>query len=66
MIEVNLVNFEAEVIEASLRVPVLLDIWAEWCGPCKQLGPRLEQLEAELAGSFVLAKLDADPGRLLH
>ena len=60
MIDVNLVNFEAEVIEASLRVPVLLDIWAEWCGPCKQLGPRLEQLEAELAGSFVLAKLDAD------
>ena len=60
MIDVNLVNFEAEVIEASLRVPVLLDIWAEWCGPCKQLGPRLEQLEAELAGRFVLAKLDAD------
>lgn len=60
MIDVNLVNFEAEVINASFRVPVLLDIWAEWCGPCKQLGPRLEQLETELAGSFVLAKLDAD------
>ena len=60
MIDVNLVNFEAEVIEASFRVPVLLDIWAEWCGPCKQLGPRLEQLEAELGGRFVLAKLDAD------
>lgn len=60
MIDVNLVNFEAEVIEASFRLPVLLDIWAEWCGPCKQLGPRLEQLEAELGGRFVLAKLDAD------
>ncbi|MEO0004058.1 MAG: hypothetical protein RLZZ22_1750 [Pseudomonadota bacterium] len=60
MIDVNLVNFEAEVIEASLRVPVLLDIWAEWCGPCKQLGPRLEQLETEQGGRFMLAKLDAD------
>ncbi|MDD2729600.1 tetratricopeptide repeat protein [Malikia sp.] len=60
MIDVNLVNFEAEVINASFRVPVLLDIWAEWCGPCKQLGPRLEQLETEQGGRFVLAKLDAD------
>ncbi len=60
MIDVNLVNFEAEVIEASFRLPVLLDIWAEWCSPCKQLGPRLEQLEAELGGRFALAKLDAD------
>lgn len=60
MIDVNLHNFEAEVIETSLRVPVLLDIWAEWCGPCKQLGPRLEQLETDYQGLFVLAKLDAD------
>lgn len=60
MIDVTLVNFEAEVITASLRAPVLVDVWAEWCGPCKQLGPQLELLETEYAGRFVLAKLDAD------
>lgn len=60
MIDVNLQNFEAEVLAASMHTPVLLDVWAEWCGPCKQLGPVLEQLEAEYAGRFILAKLDAD------
>lgn len=60
MIDLNLENFEAEVLQASVHTPVLVDIWAEWCGPCKQLGPVLEQLEAEYAGRFVLAKLDAD------
>lgn len=60
MIDVTLQNFETEVMLASSQVPVLVDIWAEWCGPCKQLGPVLEQLEAEYAGRFVLAKLDAD------
>ena len=60
MIDVTLENFETEVMLASTQVPVLVDIWAEWCGPCKQLGPVLEQLEAEYAGRFVLAKLDAD------
>ncbi|MBU6465360.1 tetratricopeptide repeat protein [Simplicispira hankyongi] len=60
MIDVTLVNFEAEVITASLRAPVLVDVWAEWCGPCKQLGPQLELLETEYAGRFALAKLDAD------
>jgi len=53
-------NFEAELVNASLTVPVLLDIWAEWCGPCKSLGPVLEKLETEYAGRFKLAKLDAD------
>ena len=60
MIDATLQNFEAEVLQASMTTPVLLDIWAEWCGPCKQLGPVLEQLEAEYAGRFILAKLDAD------
>ncbi len=60
MIDATLQNFEAEVLQASMSTPVLLDIWAEWCGPCKQLGPVLEQLETEYAGRFILAKLDAD------
>ena len=60
MIDVTLQNFETEVMLASAQVPVLVDIWAEWCGPCKQLGPVLEQLEVEYAGRFILAKLDAD------
>lgn len=60
MIDVNLQNFQDEVLVASMTRPVLLDVWAQWCGPCKQLGPVLEQLEAEYAGRFALAKLDAD------
>ena len=53
-------NFEAELVNASLAQPMLLDIWAEWCGPCKALGPILEKLEVEYAGRFKLVKLDAD------
>lgn len=60
MIDITVQNFESEVLKASMTAPVLVDIWAEWCGPCKQLGPVLEQLEAEYAGRFTLAKLDAD------
>lgn len=60
MIDITLDNFQTELVEASLATPVLLDIWAEWCGPCKQLGPVLEKLEVEYAGRFTLAKLDAD------
>jgi putative thioredoxin len=60
MMDITLENFQTELIDGSMTTPVLLDIWAEWCGPCKQLGPVLEKLEVEYGGRFTLAKLDAD------
>ncbi|HET9143675.1 tetratricopeptide repeat protein [Actinophytocola sp.] len=60
VIDVTEATFQAEVIERSLQVPVIVDLWAEWCGPCKQLSPVLERLAETYRGAWLLAKIDID------
>ena len=60
VVDVTDQTFQADVLDVSLQVPVVLDLWATWCGPCKTLSPILERLAEEYAGRWVLAKVDVD------
>ena len=60
VIDVTEADFQASVIDTSMTVPVVIDFWADWCGPCKQLSPVLERLAAAAGGTWVLAKIDLD------
>lgn len=60
IVDVTTATFQADVLDRSMTVPVVVDLWASWCGPCKQLSPILEKLAVDYAGRWVLAKIDVD------
>jgi putative thioredoxin len=64
-VDVTEATFQSEVVERSRQVPVVVDFWADWCGPCKALSPALEKAEAARAGKVVLAKVDVDSNQNL-
>ncbi|MBT8201516.1 MAG: thioredoxin [Acidimicrobiia bacterium] len=65
IVDVNASDFPREVLQASHERPVVVDFWAEWCGPCKTLGPILERLAVEYDGAFRLVKIDVDANQAL-
>ena len=62
-IDVTDVTFQSEVIDRSMQTPVIVDLWAEWCGPCRMLAPTIDKIATDYAGKVKVGKLDTDANR---